>query len=78
MTEISWTWASIITALGDTSEVAEALSLAPSIVSGWKTRGIPGPRWASVVKLAGERDRSDISLEVMAELAAREFVEARA
>lgn len=78
MIENSWTWASIITALGDTSEVAEALSLAPSIVSGWKTRGIPGPRWAAVVKLAADKDRPEISLEVLADLAAREFAEARA
>lgn len=78
MTENSWTWASIITALGDTAEVADALSLAPSIVSGWKTRGIPGPRWAPVVRLAAEKERPEISLEVLADLAAREFTEARA
>lgn len=78
MTDTSWTWASIIVALGDTTEVADALALAPSIVSGWKTRGIPGPRWAAVVKLAAEKDRAEISLEVLADLAAREFAEARA
>lgn len=80
MTEIAWTWASIIAALGGTGEVAEALSLSPSIVSGWKTRGIPGPRWAAVARLAADRGRSDISLGVFAELAAREAepIEARA
>lgn len=78
MTDSSWTWALIIAALGDTAEVADSLSLAPSIISGWKTRGIPGPRWASIVKLAAERGRSDISLEVLAGLAARESIEVRA
>lgn len=78
MIENSWTWASIIVALGDTGEVSEALSLAPSIVSGWKTRGIPGPRWAGVVRLAAAKSIPDLSLEVLADIAAREFAEARA
>ena len=77
MSENSWTWASIIDALGGTGEVAERLALAPSIVSGWKSRGIPGPRWASVVRLAAERE-AGVSLEVLAELAATDSVEVRA
>lgn len=64
-------WNSIIDALGGTGEVAGALSQLPSVVSGWRDRGIPGPRWAAIVKLAGEKGQSEITLEVLADLAAR-------
>lgn len=76
MTEL--TWHSIIDALGGTGEAAEALSQLGSTVSGWRKRGIPSAHWSAVVRLACERGRPDISLEVLAELAAREFAEARA
>ena len=69
---------SIIDALGGTVEVAAALSLAKSTVSGWRERGIPYPHWAPLVRLAGERGRSEITVEALADLAAREPAEARA
>jgi hypothetical protein len=52
-------------------------------VSGWRTRpgGIPGKHWSAIVKLAAGAGRSDVTLEVLAELAARRQVatdEARA
>lgn len=70
---------SIIDALGGTTQVAEALSLSKSTVSGWRERagGIPAPNWAALVRLAGERGCGDVTLEVLAELAAREPAEAR-
>ncbi len=71
MTEAVWTWGSIIDALGGTGEVADALSLWESTVSGWRTRGIPGPRWASIVRLAGEKGTSEVTLEVLADLSER-------
>lgn len=75
-----WTWESLIVAAGDTMAVAAALDEAPSTVSGWKSRpgGIPGAKWIGFVRLAAARGRSDITLEVLAELSARRLVEARA
>lgn len=64
-------WNSIIDALGGTGEVAGALSQLPSVVSGWRDRGIPGPHFAAVARLASEKGNSEITLEVLAELAAR-------
>lgn len=62
---------SIIEALGDTGEVASALSLSDSTVSSWKARGaIPAPHWGAIVRLAGVRERSEITLEALADLAA--------
>lgn len=81
MTEASWTWGSVIDGLGGTGEAAEGLSQLPSVVSGWRERGIPGAHWAAVARLAAEKGRTDISLEVLANLAARkreaQFDEAR-
>ena len=74
----AFTWNSIIDALGGTGIVAGALSQFDSTVSGWRKRGIPSAHWASIVRLASERDRADISLEVLADLAAREVEEVRA
>lgn len=71
MTDASWTWGSIIDGLGGTGEAADGLSQLPSVVSGWRERGIPGPHWAAVVRLASEKGNADITLEVLAELAAR-------
>lgn len=71
---------SIIDALGGTTQVAEALSLSKSTVSGWRERagGIPAPHWASLVRLAAERGCEGVNLEILAGMAARERAEARA
>lgn len=76
-------WDSIIVALcgatpGALGIVADALGQSPSTLSGWKTRGIPSPHWAGVVALAAERGKPEITLEVLARLAARKLEEARA
>jgi hypothetical protein len=64
---------SIIDALGGTGQVAAALSLSDSTVSSWRTRrgGIPSPHWVALVRLAGERGRNEITLELFASLVAR-------
>lgn len=75
------TWDSIIDDLcggdppppGALSEVADALGQILPVVSGWRRRGIPAPHWAAVVALAAERGRPAITLEVLAELAARKL-----
>lgn len=71
------TWEEIILALGN-GVIAEALSQLPSTVSGWRERGIPAPHWAGLVALAASRGRPDITLEVLAALAARKLDEVRA
>lgn len=68
----------VIDALGGTGAVAAALSLDDSTVSGWRERGIPPARCLPLARLAAERGKSEITLEVLAELAAREPAEARA
>lgn len=78
MTDAVCNWTSIIDSLGGTGAVADALSQAASTVSGWRDRGIPSKHWAAIVRLAAEKDRSDISLEILAGLAAGEIEEARA
>ena len=72
----------VIDKLGGTKAVAEALSLDASTVSGWRASGkgrggIPSARWLPLAKLAAERSVSEITLEALAEMAAREPVEAR-
>jgi acid phosphatase family membrane protein YuiD len=69
---------SIIVALGGTGAVAAALGQSDSTVSSWRTRGIPAGHWAAVVALAASLGKSDITLEVLAGLAARKLEEARA
>jgi hypothetical protein len=74
-------WKSIIVALGGTGAVAGALNQSDSTVSGWQSperRGIPASHWAALVALAAARGVSGVTLEVLADLAAREVVEARA
>jgi hypothetical protein len=73
MTTDSWTWGSVIDASGGTKAVAEGLGESTSTVSGWRTRpgGIPGKHWSEIVKLAAGAGRMDVTLEVLAELAAR-------
>lgn len=81
MTDAEWTWDSIIGALGGTGTVADALGVSMSTVSGWRTRprGIPAESWSAVIGLASDRGKSEITLEVLAEVAARraEATEAR-
>jgi len=72
---------SIIDALGGTKQVADALSVSKSTVSGWRERrgGIPAPHWVPLVRLAAERGKEgDVTLEVLAGLAARQPEGARA
>lgn len=74
-------WKSIIVALGGTGAVAGALGQSDSTVSGWQSpdrRGIPASHWSALVALASERAVPGVTLEVLAELAAREVAEARA
>ena len=73
-------WKSIIVALGGTGAVADALRQSDSTVSGWqspKRLGIPATHWAAIVQLAAERGVAGVTLEVLADLAAREPAEAR-
>lgn len=78
MTEAAWTWDSIINALGGTGEVAGALGQLLSVVSGWRTRGIPPGHWAAVVAFACESGEPEITLALLAELAARKAEAAKA
>lgn len=76
-------WDSLIAKLagpapGALGELAEQLGQSLSTVSGWKSRGIPAAHWASLVALAAERGCPEITLEVLAALAARKLEEARA
>lgn len=66
-------WKSIIVALGGTGAVAEALGQWDSTVSGWQTRGIPATRWSALVALASERGVAGVTLEALADLAARKL-----
>lgn len=82
MTE-TWTWDSIVDGLsgeapGGLGEAAGALGQSTSTVSGWRTRGIPPGHWGAVVALASERGKSGITLEVLADLAARKLEEMKA
>lgn len=72
-TDSQWTWGSIIDAIGGTKGVAEGLGESTSTVSGWRKRprGIPGEHWAALVRLATEAGSSAITLDVLAEVAAR-------
>lgn len=68
-----WTWGSVIDAAGGTKGVAAGLGESTSTVSGWRTRpgGIPGKHWAAVVKLASDAGKAELTLEVLADVAAR-------
>lgn len=68
------TWDAIIDACGGTGEVADALSQSDSTVSGWRSRGIPSPHWAGVVRLASRRGKSEITFEALAILAERKLL----
>lgn len=76
------TWDSIIDALcgpapGGLGEAAGALGQSTSTVSGWRGRGIPAGHWGAVVALASDRGRSEITLEVLADLAALDLEKSR-
>lgn len=71
MTDELVSWTSIIDALGGTGEAAERLSQLPSVVSGWRERGIPARHWAAVVRSAADRGNNQITLEILADLASR-------
>ena len=66
-------WDTIIDAAGGTSAVADALEQSLSTVSGWRSRGIPGPYWVSIVRLIVRCGRRDITLDMLAKLAARKL-----
>lgn len=72
-TDSPWTWGSIIDAAGGTMRVVKGLGESKSTVSGWRTRpgGIPGQHWSGIVRLAVEAGNTEITLEVLAEVAAR-------
>jgi len=77
MKDLTWTWSEVIDAVGGTGAAADGLSQTKSTVSGWRERGIPSRHWISVVDFACSLGRKDISLSVLASLAAREHSEAR-
>ena len=71
-------WKSIIVALGGTGAVADALGQSDSTVSGWQSperRGIPAAHWAAIVALAASLGKPEITLEALADLAARKVKE---
>ncbi len=72
-TDSQWTWGSIIAAAGGTMRVVEGLGESKSTVSGWRTRpgGVPGKHWSGIVRLAHAAGKTEITLEVLAEVAAR-------
>ena len=65
------TWDAIIDGLGGTRVVAASLEQLDSVVSGWRTRGIPAAHWSAIVRLAAERECEGVDLEALAVLAAR-------
>ena len=76
------TWDSIIDDLcgeapGGLGAAADALKQSASTVSGWRIRGIPPGHWPAVVALASERGKTGITLEILADLAARKLEEPR-
>lgn len=50
--------------------VSAELGLRPSIVSGWRTRGLPPGRWPGLVALAAKLDCHEITFEVLASIPA--------
>ncbi len=58
----------VINALGGTGGLADALDVWPSVVSGWRGRGIPSSRWPELVKLAKRKRKPEITFEVLAAL----------
>lgn len=78
MTKSALTWDNIIDELGGTGSVSRELDQLKSVVSGWRTRGIPSWHWPALVRFAAKRGKRSITLEVLADLAAARFAEARA
>lgn len=60
----------VIDRLGGTGAVSTELGLRPSIVSGWRTRGLPPGRWPEIVGLATKLDCPEITFEVLAAIPA--------
>jgi len=66
------TFADIIVAFGGYARVAEALGVPAGTVSSWKSRdGIPPQHWAKLVASASDRGIADVTLELLASIAAR-------
>ena len=67
----SWTWNSVIGALG-VGALARRLEQSPGTVSGWRKRprGIPSEHWRDVVEFAAEVGRSEITADVLTDVAA--------
>lgn len=68
----------LIDALGGTFVVAAELSVIPSRVSNWRSRGkIPDAMWTEIVGLAASRGVKGITFEQLASMHARCAAEAR-
>jgi hypothetical protein len=67
-----WTWDSVIGALG-VRALAGRLEQSPGTVSGWRKRprGIPPEHWRDVVEFAAEVGKSEITADVLTDVAAR-------
>ena len=61
-------WDTVIDRLGGTAAVALALDTVPSVVSGWRKRGIPASRWRDVTRLARAKRLKGLSWHRLAEL----------
>ena len=68
-------WDTIIDAAGGTGAVAKGLEQLLSTISGWRSRGIPSPYWAGIVRLAVAGGRDDITLDMLANLRAAHKLE---
>ena len=68
-------WDTMIDAAGGTGAVAKGLEQLLSTISGWRSRGIPSPYWAGIVRLAVAGGRDDITLDMLANLRAAHKLE---
>lgn len=73
MMDSDFTWRAVIKAAGGPTVVGGALGESPSTVSGWGKRpgGVPGKHWSAIAKLALDAGKPEITLEVLADVAAR-------
>lgn len=83
MMDSTVTWGSVIKAVGGPKALGDRLAESRSTVGGWPKRpgGVPGKHWSAIVTFAVEVGKPDITLEVLAGVAARHaasFEEARA
>ncbi len=73
------TFAAVITALGGSAVLAQAIGEEKGTVRQWKGRkSIPAKCWPKIVQAAAERGKDHITYEKLAELAARKAKKARA